>query len=47
MLWLKALLTIITLATFDAELRFRTLAAKGNRKRALRLLDKLDEKNGK
>jgi hypothetical protein len=32
----------IGLAQFDAELRFRSLAASGSPKRALGLLDKLD-----
>lgn len=31
-----------TLAEFDSETRFRMLAAKGNPKRGLELLDKLD-----
>ena len=31
-----------TLAEFDSEIRFRTLAASGNVKRGLELLDKLD-----
>jgi predicted transcriptional regulator len=31
------------LAEFDAESRFRLLAAKGNPKRALQILDQLDE----
>jgi len=30
------------LAEFDSEIRFRALAAKGNRKKGLALLDKLD-----
>lgn len=30
------------LAEFDSEIRFRTLAAKGNSKKGLALLDKLD-----
>lgn len=33
----------MALAEFDAESRFRILAAKGDPKRALRLLDKLDD----
>jgi hypothetical protein len=33
----------MALAEFDAESRFRLLAAKGNPKQALRILDKLDE----
>ncbi len=32
----------MALSEFDAETRFRLLAAKGNPRRALRLLDKLD-----
>jgi hypothetical protein len=32
----------VALTEFDAETRFRLLAAKGNPKRALRVLDKLD-----
>jgi HicB family len=32
----------VALTEFDAETRFRLLAAKGNTKRALRILDKLD-----
>ena len=32
----------IALTEFDAETRFRLLAAKGDPKRALRVLDKLD-----
>ncbi len=32
----------IALAEYDAETRFRILAAKGNPARALRVLDKLD-----
>ncbi len=30
------------LAEFDSEIRFRALAAKGNRKKGLALLDQLD-----
>ena len=30
------------LAEFDSEVRFRSLASAGNRKKALELLDKLD-----
>ena len=30
------------LAEFDSEVRFRSLAAAGNRKKGLKLLDKLD-----
>ena len=33
----------MALAQFDAETRFRARAAKGDRKRGLSLLDKLDE----
>lgn len=33
----------IALTEFDAETRFRARAAKGDRKRALALLDKLDK----
>jgi predicted transcriptional regulator len=33
----------IALAEFDAETRFHARAAKGDRKRALALLDKLDK----
>lgn len=32
----------MALSEFDAETRFRLLAAKGDTKRALRILDKLD-----
>ena len=32
----------IALAAHDAELRFRAMAARGNRSRALAVLDKLD-----
>jgi hypothetical protein len=32
----------VALTEFDAETRFRLLAAKGDPKRALRVLDKLD-----
>ena len=35
-------LTTIALAAHDAEMRFRVLAAEGDRARALRLLDRLD-----
>ena len=31
------------LAEFDSEVRFRTLAAKGNTPKALSILDKLDD----
>ena len=35
-------LTTISLAEFDAETRFRTLAARGSVKKGLAILDKLD-----
>ena len=35
-------LTTVALANFDARVRFETRAARGNPKRALTLLDKLD-----
>lgn len=35
------------LAGFDAEVRFRALAAHGNAKRALSLLDRVDSAAGK
>lgn len=35
-------LSITALAEFDAEIRFRVRAARGNAKTGLRLLDKLD-----
>ncbi len=35
-------LATISIAEFDAEIRFRTLAARGSAKRGLALLDKLD-----
>lgn len=38
-------LSIIALAEFDSEIRFRTMAAKGSRGEGLKILDKLDEKN--
>ena len=31
------------LAEFDSEIRFKTLALKGDKKRGLELLDKLDK----
>jgi predicted DNA-binding protein len=37
----------VALTEFDAETRFRLLAAKGDAKKALRVLDKLDEASGK
>jgi predicted transcriptional regulator len=36
-------LATISIAEFDAETRFRTLAARGSAKKGLALLDKLDE----
>ena len=35
-------LATISLAEFDAETRFRTLAARGSAKKGLAILDKLD-----
>lgn len=35
-------LATISIAEFDAETRFRTLAARGSAKKGLALLDKLD-----
>jgi hypothetical protein len=35
-------LATVALAQFDAEIRFRALAASGSSKRGLALLDKLD-----
>lgn len=35
-------LATVALANFDARVRFETRAARGNPKRALKLLDKLD-----
>ena len=40
-------LSSVALAQHDAELRFQTLAAKGNAQRGLRLLDKLDRALGR
>lgn len=37
----------VALTEFDAETRFRLLAAKGDANRALRVLDKLDAAFGK
>lgn len=37
-------LATVALAQHDAEIRFRTLAAKGSVKRGLQLLDKLDRR---
>lgn len=39
-------LATVALAQHDAEVRFRSLAAKGSRKRGLDLLDKLERKLG-
>lgn len=36
-------LATVALANFDARVRFEARAARGNTKRALRLLDKLDQ----
>jgi predicted transcriptional regulator len=36
----------VAITEFDAETRFRLLAAKGDPKRALRVLDKLDDAFG-
>jgi hypothetical protein len=36
----------VALAAHDAELRFRAMATRGSRSRALALLDKLDAKIG-
>lgn len=36
-------LSTIALVEFDAETRFRALAAKGSRKKGLKILDKLDD----
>lgn len=36
----------IALTVFDAEARFRLLASRGDRKRALAVLDKLDDALG-
>ncbi len=36
-------LATISIAEFDAETRFRSLAARGSPKKGLALLDKLDE----
>ena len=35
----------VALTEFEAEARFRLLAAKGDARKALRVLDKLDERN--
>jgi len=35
-------LATVALAGYDTEIRFRTMAARGSRKRGLALLDKLD-----
>lgn len=39
-------LATISIAEFDAETRFRALAARGSTKKGLALLDKLDTKFG-
>ena len=39
-------LATISITEFDAETRFRTLAARGSAKQGLALLDKLDAKFG-
>lgn len=38
-------LATVALANYDARVRFETRAAKGNARRALALLDKLDRTN--
>lgn len=38
-------LSIQTLSSFDAETRFRALAAQADPQRALAILDRLDEQN--
>lgn len=38
--------SVASLAEFDAETRFRLLAAKGSREEALRVLDELDQRLG-
>jgi len=38
-------LSIIALAEFDSEIRFRAMAAKGSRAEGLKILEKLDKKN--
>ena len=40
-------LSTIALAEFDAETRFRVMAAKGNPERGIAILDKLDAHFGK
>ena len=37
-------LATVALAQYDAEVRFRALAAKGSTKRGIELLDKLDRR---
>ena len=37
-------LSTIALAEFDAETRFRAMAAQGNPKRGIAILDKLDDR---
>ena len=39
-------LTTIALTQFDAETQFRVMSARGDRKRGLELLDKLDRELG-
>ena len=40
-------ITTATLSAHDAEVRFRLLAARGNPKRALAILDRLDAPSGR
>ena len=40
-------LATISIAEFDAETRFRSLAARGSAKKGLAILDKLDREFGK
>jgi predicted transcriptional regulator len=40
-------LSTVALAEFDAEIRFRTRAALGSPEEALRLLDKLDQRESR
>lgn len=40
-------MAIATLAAFDAETRFRLMAARGNPKRALAILDRLDAEDAR
>lgn len=37
-------LAIVALAQYDAEVRVRTLAARGSTRRGLKLLDKLEQR---